>query len=190
MSRAEVFERVYRTNAWGGTRGQHYSGRGSDAHFAVPYATAVCAFLRRVRARAVVDLGCGDFRVGSHLTADQWTYTGVEIVDEVVRRNADKRRGPGVRATKGSGVVLHEPPFSWPLGEPLLSVPANWTKSEMLVTTIYTPTAWPAKAETPRSRCELLEAARQPGDADSFNVSDTSFASVRNTPGSSLNSSA
>jgi SAM-dependent methyltransferase len=205
MSRTEVFERIYRTNAWGGARGQHYSGRGSGERFAVPHAAAVRAFMIGVGARSVVDLGCGDFRIGSHLVGDHWTYTGVEIVGEVVKANhrrfgsekvsfvqgdicegglppadvclvrqvlqhltnddiqrllphlraypyvvvtehmptnmaqanVDKPRGPGVRATMGSGVVLHEPPFSWSPGESLLRVPANWRASEILTTTVY-----------------------------------------------------
>jgi SAM-dependent methyltransferase len=206
LSRPEVFERIYRTNAWGGTRGEHHSGRGSDDRFGVPYAWAVRDLLHSVRARSVVDLGCGDFRIGALLTSERWTYTGVEIVDEVVqanrrrfgsdrvsfvqadicegglppadvclvrqvlqhltnddieralpslsaypyvvvtehlpaamvRPNADKRPGPGIRTARDSGVVLHEPPFSWPPGERLLRMPVNWTRSEFLVTTVYT----------------------------------------------------
>ena len=206
MSREEAFRRVYRTNAWGGTRGEHHSGRGSDDRFGVPYAWAVRDFLHDIDARSVVDLGCGDFRVGALLTAERWTYTGVEIVDEVVqsnrrrfgsdrvafvrgdicegdlppgdvglvrqvlqhltnddiqralhhlraypyvmvtehlpavmaRANIDQRRGPGIRTARGSGVVLHEPPFSWSPGECLVRMPVNWSGSQVLVTTVYT----------------------------------------------------
>jgi hypothetical protein len=73
-----------------------------------------------------------------HLRAYPYVVVTEHLPVAMARPNANKRPGPGVRATRGSGVVLHEPPFSWPPGDCLLRMPVNWTRSEILVTTVYT----------------------------------------------------
>ena len=60
----EVFTQIYRENRWGGVPGEIYSGPGSGEEAAGPYVEAVAAFIRKMNVQSVVDLGCGDFRVG------------------------------------------------------------------------------------------------------------------------------
>lgn len=45
----------------------------------------------------VVDLGCGDFNVGSRLVDYSLTYTACDIVPLVIERNAARFRGPNLR---------------------------------------------------------------------------------------------
>lgn len=95
----EIFTEIYRTNRWGGAPGTFYSGSGSDQSAIVePYVEAVRAWLREAGAvqRTVVDLGCGDFRVGSRLADVCGHYIGVDIVSDLVRANTAAHAGERV----------------------------------------------------------------------------------------------
>jgi|RhiMethySRZTD1v2_1073278.scaffolds.fasta_scaffold201572_4 SAM-dependent methyltransferase len=83
----EVFTHIYRQNVWGRGEDGLYSGPGSDPAVTAPYVAAVREFIRSEHIRSVVDLGCGDFRVGKQMLAPELRYHGVDIVDDVVNRN-------------------------------------------------------------------------------------------------------
>jgi SAM-dependent methyltransferase len=88
-SAAEIFATIYRKGLWGGrlSLGFH-SGSGSrDKAIVAPYISAVREFLLRVGRPSVVDLGCGDFRVGSQLVDYSGRFIGCDIVDFVIERN-------------------------------------------------------------------------------------------------------
>lgn len=87
VSPAETFTDVYRRNGWGGEAGTFYSGKGSDDALAEPYSAAVSAFIVSSGARSVVDLGCGDARVGIRLLRTGAQYTGVDVVAGLIDQN-------------------------------------------------------------------------------------------------------
>ncbi len=82
---AQTFGEIYETNAWGGEKGEFYSGDGSGESYADIYAEAVRKFISDNKIKRVVDLGCGDFRVASKFAADDFYYTGCDIVPSLVR---------------------------------------------------------------------------------------------------------
>ena len=82
MSLADVFSEIYRRDIWSNT-----SGPGSDERFAAPYAALVLNFIRHTNARSVVDVGCGDFRVGAAIAQSGINYLGVDIVPDLIERN-------------------------------------------------------------------------------------------------------
>jgi SAM-dependent methyltransferase len=86
----EVFTHIYRQNVWGRGDGGLYSGPGSDPAVTAPYVAAVHEFIQSERIRSIVDLGCGDFRVGIQFLAPELRYHGVDIVDDVVSRNRQR----------------------------------------------------------------------------------------------------
>lgn len=97
----EVFRKVYLDGAWGGAReggGRFYSGTGShDAAIVAPYAEAVGAWAARFAAPLdAVDLGCGDFSVGSRIRGFFAGYTACDIVPEVVAANRERFAGRDV----------------------------------------------------------------------------------------------
>jgi hypothetical protein len=92
----EVFREVYARNAWGGAPGELCSGSGSAEEFAIPYAEVIGRFVESHGLRTVVDLGCGDFSVGRLIASKRVRYIGVDVVDEVVRRNRDRHGAEGV----------------------------------------------------------------------------------------------
>jgi len=88
-----VFTEIYAQNLWG-ERKPHadaeypfYSGPGSEEVAAHPYADCVNKFIDSHGVRAVVDLGCGDFRVGSRIARPSLSYIGVDIVEPLIQAN-------------------------------------------------------------------------------------------------------
>lgn len=92
----QTFETVYRRNLWGGAEGEFYSGRGSDPEVAAPYCRFVRKFIQERNIKTVVDLGCGDFRVGQNLLVPGTAYIGVDIVPHLIERNTRKFAGANV----------------------------------------------------------------------------------------------
>ncbi|MBV9743656.1 MAG: class I SAM-dependent methyltransferase [Acidobacteriia bacterium] len=83
----KTFELIYRTNLWGGRSGEFYSGHGSDAEFARPYCEMLRQFIRERHIQSVVDIGCGDFRVGRNIVTPGLSYLGLDVVPPLVERN-------------------------------------------------------------------------------------------------------
>jgi hypothetical protein len=92
----EIFATIYRKKLWGGrlSFGAH-SGHGSRNEAIVsPYVSAVRKFLISLNRPSVVDLGCGDFNVGSQLVDCAGVFVGCDVVDFVIEQN--RRRFPSV----------------------------------------------------------------------------------------------
>ena len=97
----EIFSDIYRTGAWAGRHsrdraGSFYSGPGSDERFGKPYSSAVLSFIRERGIKRVVDLGCGDFRVGRLIAPQVEHYVGVDVVPELIAHNAKHCAMPNV----------------------------------------------------------------------------------------------
>jgi SAM-dependent methyltransferase len=97
LSVRDVFHQVYAKNAWGGEAGAFYSGPGSEDLPATTYAEGIRRFVARHGIRSVVDLGCGDFRVAEMLLDDGIDYTGVDVVETLIRENRERFGRPSVR---------------------------------------------------------------------------------------------
>lgn len=88
---AEVFSRVYRDKQWGRRWGRKFfSGPGShDSQVVEPYTHSVQKFLSEFpRLPDVVDLGCGDFHLGSQLRNRCGRYVACDVVPDLIRHNA------------------------------------------------------------------------------------------------------
>lgn len=94
-SNEEVFSRIYASGLWGG-EGAMYSGAGSDDGVTAPFVETVLRFVRERGINSLVDLGCGDFRVGSQLAGSVRSYTGIDIAPNVIAANAKRYGGDNV----------------------------------------------------------------------------------------------
>lgn len=92
----QVFAQIYQDNVWGGTPGEFYSGPGSDSAVTQTYVDALTVFLREQKYSTIVDIGCGDFRVGSQLITDGINYVGVDVVPALIAHHQEKFAKPGV----------------------------------------------------------------------------------------------
>jgi SAM-dependent methyltransferase len=92
----EVFSQIYRSKAWGSHPDRPFcSGEGSTREDAIgPYCEAVRSFIQTHTTGHVVDLGCGDFGVGSRLLSPGLRYTAIDIVPELIEYN--RRRFAGL----------------------------------------------------------------------------------------------
>lgn len=89
----EVFTRIYVENRWGGGGAKSDSaypfdsGAGSADEAAAPYVECVRSFIAAHDIQRVVDLGCGDFRVGRRIAQCGVHYIGVDVVEPLIETN-------------------------------------------------------------------------------------------------------
>jgi 2-polyprenyl-3-methyl-5-hydroxy-6-metoxy-1,4-benzoquinol methylase len=95
LSTQQIFTKIYESGAWGKSDdpGQtFFSGSGSHESTVVsPYIQAVQDFLTGLPMKpTVVDLGCGDFFVGSKIRHLCSIYTACDIVPSLIKFNREK----------------------------------------------------------------------------------------------------
>jgi SAM-dependent methyltransferase len=94
MSQYEVFKEIYTDKAWSASKGgnKFYSGIGShDPQLVNRYIEQVNLFFNTLKKKPnVVDLGCGDFAIGSKLRKYCDKYIAIDIFDELIAYNIEK----------------------------------------------------------------------------------------------------
>jgi hypothetical protein len=94
-SNREIFANVYQNKLWGAASPENespfFSGPGSsDPQIVDPYVETVKRFFSSFPAKKkAVDLGCGDFRVGSRIVDLFDSYTACDVVPELVHFNQE-----------------------------------------------------------------------------------------------------
>jgi hypothetical protein len=95
----QVFERIYGEGLWGKNPDSlYYSGPGSHEPQVVDaYVAAIGAFLDELGHDLVlVDLGCGDFNVGSRIASKSRQYVACDIVAGVIEANRQRFVDEGI----------------------------------------------------------------------------------------------
>jgi SAM-dependent methyltransferase len=87
QSTRNVFTHIYENNQWGGQPGEYCSGSGSDENNSYLYSEAIKGIIKEKNIKRVLDLGCGDFKVGTRIQVDNVEYTGIDIVENLIERN-------------------------------------------------------------------------------------------------------
>lgn len=95
QSAKETFTDIYLTNSWGKSKDSTQpfcSGSGShDNSYVSTYVTSIENFLEKFpNKQNVVDLGCGDFNIGSKIRPYCASYIACDIVPEVIEHNKIK----------------------------------------------------------------------------------------------------
>jgi 2-polyprenyl-3-methyl-5-hydroxy-6-metoxy-1,4-benzoquinol methylase len=104
-SATDIFSSIYANNIWGGNSGDFFSGIGSDDNFAVPYCELITDFVahQKLEKIKIIDLGCGDFRVGQQLLKNlekakiEYQYTGIDIVPKLIEHHNSKYSASNVK---------------------------------------------------------------------------------------------
>jgi SAM-dependent methyltransferase len=91
LSVAEAFVQTYRDKLWGEHEGdEFFSGFGSLDKFAAPMSNGLLDLLVNA-IKKIVDLGCGDFRIGNKIcSATSVNFVGVDIVPELIQFNQSR----------------------------------------------------------------------------------------------------
>lgn len=148
LSTQEAFERIYATQHWGASDDGFCSGRGSSDVYTRRYVEVVRNFIVQREVRQLVDLGCGDFRVGRQLLAPGLTYTGVDIVRPLVERNQLRFGAPNVsfavrdmvrEALPEGDLALLRQVLQHLSNEQILQVLANCRRYRYLIVTEHLP---------------------------------------------------
>lgn len=89
ISNEEIFKRVYEQKIWNKTSDLDFdSGPGShNVDVLKPYLDAIISFLNENRNMIIIDLGCGDFNVGSNLVKFSKKYIAIDVVGNLIDRN-------------------------------------------------------------------------------------------------------
>lgn len=111
--RRQTFQEVYSRNSWGSDgQSKFFSGVGSGGPAAQVYVEQMAELLKSHaevlgRPLKIVDLGCGDFRVGKALLErlPGFTYIGCDIVPELVAHNSAHHASESVSFQRIDGVV-------------------------------------------------------------------------------------
>jgi SAM-dependent methyltransferase len=83
MTNPIAFDNVYLNDVWG-----YKSGPGSDPTFAKPWIDQVNYFLSRKDVKTVIDIGCGDWRIGKCLNLEGKDYTGIDISSIILKETS------------------------------------------------------------------------------------------------------
>jgi hypothetical protein len=84
--RRQVFERIYDQNLWGDP--ESASGGGSSTSATDAIRRALPAVFERYGIRSLLDAPCGDFHWMRHIAGTLERYVGVDIVRDLIERNA------------------------------------------------------------------------------------------------------
>lgn len=100
---AEIFSRIYAENVWGKTlnierQRPFFSGSGShDVQVVSRYVDAVSRWAQSIDAPlSAMDIGCGDFNIGSALLSHFSRYTAADVVPELIQHNREEWQDAGV----------------------------------------------------------------------------------------------
>ena len=87
----DLFSKIYSERKWGEDSDGHpfYSGTGSEPYNTGPYIEYVNEFVSKNRISSIVDIGCGDFRVGQQIILQGASYIGVDIVKDLIDFNSE-----------------------------------------------------------------------------------------------------
>lgn len=86
---ATTFKNIYSDKRWGGKENEKYnSGAGSEDDISINFIEFASKYLIENNIKSIVDLGCGDFRVGSKIITNQIEkYIGVDVVDDLIQHH-------------------------------------------------------------------------------------------------------
>ena len=77
---SKVFDEIYQKSIWG-----FQSGPGSNPEAAKPWIDFVNNFLESNSINSILDIGCGDWRLGEHYNLEGKSYTGIDVSAEALK---------------------------------------------------------------------------------------------------------
>jgi hypothetical protein len=96
-SAREVFTRIYEKKLWGGAEDKYSSGTGSrDSHVVAPYIDAIKQWAadHKGASKTALDMGCGDFYVGSKIYPSFARYIAADIVPVIIESHCANHADP------------------------------------------------------------------------------------------------
>lgn len=95
-----LFENIYSNNIWSiyGNNLESRSGYGSTIKAARPYIDFLISFIKYNNINSILDLGCGDFNLMSHILKNypKIKYIGIDIVANIIKENQIKYQNDNI----------------------------------------------------------------------------------------------
>lgn len=89
MKNKTIFYWIYKLKLWGRHKG-FYSGDGSSIGVSI-YSSYILRMIESMpKPVTILDLGCGDFRVGRTLINENVSYIGIDVVQNLIEHNRIK----------------------------------------------------------------------------------------------------
>lgn len=101
MSSQEVFNQIYTDSKWG-----YLSGPGSDPKVAKLWIDIVNQVIQPDNVRSILEVGCGDWRIGANYNLDGKLYIGVDVSSEILK---DRVSTDTLRFILGDAVTMELP---------------------------------------------------------------------------------
>ena len=91
LSNKEIFSTIYKNKIWNlNSKTEFNSGPGShEDRVVIPYVNQIVKFLKN-KNLIVIDLGCGDFNIGSKIFKHSKSYMGIDVVEDLINHNKKK----------------------------------------------------------------------------------------------------
>tara|TARA_B110000259_G_C13978819_1_gene387804 strand:+ start:468 stop:1160 length:693 start_codon:yes stop_codon:yes gene_type:complete len=86
------FEYIYKLNYWKSGKSLSKSGYGSELENTKQIIKSLNKFIKDHRIKTVLDIPCGDFNWFQKMEFNDLRYTGVDIVEEIIKNNNQKYR--------------------------------------------------------------------------------------------------
>lgn len=86
---ATTFRNIYSDKLWGGSEDEKFnSGAGSEDSISIRFIEFTTKYITDNNIKTIVDLGCGDFRVGSKIVSPTIEkYIGIDVVEELINHH-------------------------------------------------------------------------------------------------------
>jgi 2-polyprenyl-3-methyl-5-hydroxy-6-metoxy-1,4-benzoquinol methylase len=84
-SNQRTFTQIYRNNLWGSE--ESVSGTGSTLELSASLSVELPGILTELKAKALLDAGCGDFNWLRSVGLGGVKYIGIDVVEELIERN-------------------------------------------------------------------------------------------------------
>jgi len=98
-----IFSDIYKRNAWGGKKGEFYSGAGSHNPYVSTYAEIIAEFVRENNIHSIIEIGCGDFIVSQaildklNISKHNYSYVGYDVVKPLIAHNNSIYSSPSIK---------------------------------------------------------------------------------------------
>lgn len=101
LNNKQAFEKIYEEKLWGSSDNsglKYCSGDGShDTDLVNAYVETLRGYLSKLpNIKSGVDLGCGDFNVGSRICDKFETYTAIDVAETVIKENKKTYKQKGL----------------------------------------------------------------------------------------------
>jgi SAM-dependent methyltransferase len=94
----KIFEEKYSRNLWKSK--ETVSGPGSTEKSTENLISSLRLLLAELNVKSILDAGCGDFSWMKNIISDEIDYTGIDVVDELIKINLQKYQAPNIRFIK------------------------------------------------------------------------------------------